>query len=677
MRRALRRTFGYVLPSLVAAAAAVIASGLIEGARSTTNMLATFASAGFVAMLAMPAVFAGGLVLRAVWRAWRPAELAAAAIEDTGGAPRLAAWLTYAFIGAWFTYAFTFNAVRLLSHSSSSRDVVALASALLVAGCGVGLAALSRPAVDAFAWALRRLDRAVYRRWQRSPLRPGWIAGYAVAALIACIAIGWYASVKPRIGMLDLTPAMYLGITVVVATLVTWAWGWLVRRPVVAAAVSMVAVGGVGLAIAAALHVRSAAPYTMLEVWGDAPLAGAAVDAIYDIESLRGELRLVEFKPTARPGAPHPDVVLVTIDTLRADRTPLHNGPAPMPNLETVGAAGAVFRWAFAPGNVTRRSLPTIATGLSPFRVRGRVAGWALRLDPRHVLLAERFRAAGYDTAGFFCCGSQFADRHRLGLIRGLDTVEIQYDGAALSELAAGWIRARREAGATRPLFLWVHYIEPHRWEELYPRADHGGDVRQRYDMVLTDVDRMLGTLLAEAWPSDRRDRTILAVTSDHGEGLGDRGQRFHSTNLHNSQIRVPFVIAAPGVRARRIDRVAGLVSVAPTLLDLAGFEPPGMPHMDGPSLAPLLRDDEIDTDDEGLAFSAMIKDRSVDNEQRAVIAGRYKLIERDHGRVHELYDLAKDSTERLNLARELPEVLAELERKLAAEKEREAVSPF
>lgn len=677
LKLALGRAFGFILPSLVAAAAGVLASGLIEGSRHTSSALAAFASTGFVGMLAMPALLIAGLIARGIWRAWRPDELATAATESTGGAPRLAAWLTYVLIAAWFAYAFTFNAVRMLSHSSSARDVVALASALLVAACGVGLAVLSRPAVGAIAWLLRAIDRSVNGRWGRSPFQPRWIAGYAVVGLGACLVIGWYASVKPRIGTLDLSPLLYVGGMIAVATLVTWGWRWVRPHRGIAGAVSAVVIVGAAAGVGAALHVRSSAPYTMLQVWGDAPLAGAAVDAVYDIEGLRGELRLLEFKPTPRPGASHPDVVLVTIDTVRADRTPLYNGPASMPNLDQVGREGAVFRWAFAPGNVTRRSLPSLATGLSPFRMRGRVAGWALRLDPRHVLLAERFRAAGYDTAGFFCCGSQFADRHRLGLIRGLDTVEIEYDGAELSARAAAWIRARRDTGVTKPLFLWVHYIEPHRWEDLYPRAAHGGDPRQRYDMALTDVDRMMGTLLEEAWPEDRRDRTILAVTSDHGEGLGDRGQRFHSTNVHNSQIRVPLVIVAPGVRARRIQRVTGLVSVAPTLLDLAGFEPPGMPWMDGPSLGPLLREQESDADSDGVAFSAMIEDRSVDREQRAVIAGRYKLIERDHGRIYELHDLEQDSQERKNLADEMPEVLQELQQILAAEKEREQISPF
>ncbi|HUH00390.1 MAG TPA: hypothetical protein VML75_00265, partial [Kofleriaceae bacterium] len=105
MTRALGRAFGFILPSLVAAAAGVLASGLIEGAEHTSSVLAAFASTGFVGMLALPTLLVAGVIVRGLYRAWRPAELAAAATEATGGAPRLAAWLAYVLIAAWFAYA--------------------------------------------------------------------------------------------------------------------------------------------------------------------------------------------------------------------------------------------------------------------------------------------------------------------------------------------------------------------------------------------------------------------------------------------------------------------------------------------------------------------------------------------------------------------------------------------
>jgi hypothetical protein len=191
----------------------------------------------------------------------------------------------------------------------------------------------------------------------------------------------------------------------------------------------------------------------MLEIWGETAVSGKAIDVLFDIESMRGELRTDDIRPLARKEAVARDIVLITIDTVRANRTPLHGGSARMPGLAQLGREGAVFEWAFASGNVTRRSLPTIATGISPRRLRGRIAGWAHRLDPRHVTLAERFRAAGYETAGFFCCYSQFGEDHQLGLNRGIDHLVIEGNGAELSKITSEWVKARDAKKSAKPLF--------------------------------------------------------------------------------------------------------------------------------------------------------------------------------------------------------------------------------
>ncbi|HEU5060964.1 MAG TPA: sulfatase, partial [Kofleriaceae bacterium] len=444
-------------------------------------------------------------------------------------------------------------------------------------------------------------------------------------------------------------------------------------RPRAAAAVAAATGTALCACAAMALWLRYQRPYAMLEIWGDSKIAGTAIDWLYDIESLRGELEIEGIEPARQPGVTsHPDVVLVTIDTMRADRTPLYDGPARMPALASLGPHAAVFEWAFSPGNVTRRSLPSMAIGVSAPRLRGRVAGWALKLDPRHILLAERFRAAGYDTAGFFCCASQFAERHRLGLIRGIDEQWIEKDGERLAGMAVSWLRQRR---SRRPLFLWVHFIEPHGWEKDHPAAVATRKREQRYDMGLADADRALAPVLETVWKDpERRARTILVVTSDHGEGLGDHGVRNHAATLYNSEIRVPLVIGGPGIRARRIERAVGLTDLAPTLLDLAGFVPPGMPAMDGVSLAPVLRGTAPDTG--GEAYAAMIEDRSVSTASRALVVGNHKIIQKD-GKPYELYDLSTDPHERRNLYQRQPQRAAELRAKLAARKRTDGQDPF
>jgi hypothetical protein len=283
-------------------------------------------------------------------------------------------------------------------------------------------------------------------------------------------------------------------------------------------------------------------------LWGDRAIAGLAIDRAFDLDKIRDAIPLATFAPVPRPGADHPDIILVTIDTVRADHTPPYGGHAEMPTLAALADRGAVFDWAFSPSNVTRRSIPAMITGLGADRVRGRVVSWALRVDPRHVLLAERLHAAGYDTAGFMCCESFWGPELHTGLSRGLEHLEIEHDGAKLAKRARAWLEQRSKRANNRPLFLWIHILEPHNWSANgEPPANERDHV---YDRVLAQCDAMLADVTAFAKGA------IVIVTADHGEGLGEHGHLNHSTDLYDSQIHVPLVLAGPHVaKLRRRDR--------------------------------------------------------------------------------------------------------------------------
>ena len=150
---------------------------------------------------------------------------------------------------------------------------------------------------------------------------------------------------------------------------------------------------------------------------------------------------------------------------------------AEMPLLRELGVRGAVFDWAFAPSNVTRRSIPSMVTGLAPNRVRGRVVGWALRIDPRHVLrrrapargrlrdrgLCVLLRASGATTSAPACSAASSTSRS-------------SPNGTKLAKQARDWLDARDEAaGDRKPLFLWMHILEPHNWQRASaPRQRRG-----------------------------------------------------------------------------------------------------------------------------------------------------------------------------------------------------------
>jgi arylsulfatase A-like enzyme len=512
------------------------------------------------------------------------------------------------------------------------------------------------------------------RGWSAA-MRPRNIALVTLASGGVIAAIAWTGWLRPRLGDVDLGLLPYGAAFAVVLALGHLAWSHLrsprVRRSMAIGA-TMLAVG----CSVATVHARYRRPFALLDVWGRTPVAGFAIGVTYDVQLVRNSFALGELRVASRPGASHPTIILVTVDTFRADRSSVYGGAARTRSLERAAREGSVFRWAFAPGNVTRRSIPAIATGLSPGRVRGRVAGWALRLDPRHVTVAERFAASGYDTAGFFCCRSHFAREHQLGTDRGIDHLVIERD---VSDLVAAAVdcqgeRERRREG--RPSLVWLHVIEPHTWRRRAPLPAGKPGFKPRYDALLEEVDAALEPLVAFATDASRRDRTVLVVTSDHGEGLGDHGTVHHAATLYNSEIRVPLIISGGDVKKQRITMPVGLTDLAPTLLDLAGFVPPSMPVMDGRSLAPYLRGERVAAVEDGEAYSLMIADRSVRRTMWALVSGRHKLIVEPDA-PPQLYDIVSDPDESANLLAAEPEVLARLRARLDERRRTDRVSPF
>lgn len=671
-----KRAIEWLAPSVFATGLACVIAGMLEGVTHTGSALAAYAATGFAGFYALPVAFVCALIARAVWGSWRPAELAESLTEENGGAPRLAAWGLLLFIIAIVLASFTFNWLRWLMWKSRARNVVALGTTIGVVACGAAIAAMSRPTLVQLTRAMRWLDG----RFARTIMKP-WqvLAGFGVL-VVAGMFFSWKVSIQPRIGHLDLGFLIYPAVVSAVSVGLHLTWPMLRKRSPVATAAALTAVVMAIGSVSAAVFVRHKRPEVMLEVWGEAPTAGMAIDRFYDLDVVRREMRLSAVAPPAIPGAKHPNLLLITVDTLRADRLRSYGGPANAPTMDMLGRKGTVFTWAFSPGNTTRRSLPTIATGLSPNRMRGRVAGWALKLDPRHVTTAERLRAAGYDTAGFFCCGSQFWPQHRLGLIRGFDIVDVvrNKEGEKVSARAAKWLAERKKSGNTKPWFMWIHYIELHNWLDIKPfpprRPGERRDAHDRrvYDAMVQRVDGFIKTVMDQV----SLEETAVMLTSDHGEGLSDHGHRYHSTTLYNAQIRVPLIVAGPGVRPQKIDQPVGLVSVAPTLIELGGFEPPSMPHMDGPSLAKLLTG-AAKPDPNATAYAVMIKDRSVKRSQQAVIVGRWKLLAYPGSKRVELYDIHADPDEKRNLAGKKRKIVDRMRTRLREMRAIDKIHPF
>lgn len=288
-----------------------------------------------------------------------------------------------------------------------------------------------------------------------------------------------------------------------------------------------------------------------------------------------------------------PNIVLITIDTLRADHLGSYGyARADTPVLDALARDGVRFSEVIAQAPLTLPSHASIFTGLTPPR-------HGVRNNPDSVVpasiptLAERFHAAGYATAAFV---SGFPLHKRFGLARGFDVYDDRFprgDGSSAAPFTER--RADQTVAAVRawfssrnrdvPFFLWVHLFDPHRpYDPPEPFRSRFADAP--YDGEIAFVDAQIGELRHTL--SNGGADTIVVVASDHGEGLNEHGEPTHGLFVYDSTIRVPLIVAAAGLAAGRVVATpVRLVDVPPTLLELAALAP--LPQIDGRSLAPAL----------------------------------------------------------------------------------------
>lgn len=308
---------------------------------------------------------------------------------------------------------------------------------------------------------------------------------------------------------------------------------------------------------------------------GNGPEAGATAAPL---------ARLQDGGVPAAPGA----ILLVTIDTLRWDAVGSSgSGRVATPALDGMAARGARFEYAVAHAVLTLPSHSSILTGLDPSR-HGVQDNSGFRLSDQIETLGERLGGAGYATGAFvaaFPLDSQF------GLAQGFDVYDDSYDTGAHSEFqmverpardvvlpARRWIRSQRG-----PWFAWVHVYDPHApYVPPEPFASRYPDDPYAAEVASTDAE--LAPLLEEALQAG----ALVIVTSDHGEGQGDHGELRHGVFAYESTLRIPLLVAWPGVlpAGRVVPGRVRHVDLVPTVCDAVGLE---CPDLDGVSLLPAL----------------------------------------------------------------------------------------
>jgi len=347
------------------------------------------------------------------------------------------------------------------------------------------------------------------------------------------------------------------------------------------------------------------------------------------------------------------NVLLVTIDTLRADALASYGGRAATPNLDGLASRGARFTFAHAHAVVTLPSHASILSGRYPYE-HGIRDNTGYRFDPASPTVATLLKSAGFATGAFV--GGFPLDR-RFGLGTGFDTYDDTLEAGPLTDPGERERRADAVvASATKWIggqqgkwLAWVHLYDPHttysapaEWAARYPDAPYLGEVAW--------TDFALGPLLTLLENQPRN--TLVIVTADHGESLGEHGETTHGVFAYESTLRVPLIIAQLGGGAERARTPQGLVidtpvrhvDLLPTILDAAAVQPKS--SVSGASLTDVIARGA--GDDRPSYFEAMTP--AVTRgwaPLRGLISGRQKYIDLP---LRELYDLAGDPREAANL---------------------------
>ncbi len=343
------------------------------------------------------------------------------------------------------------------------------------------------------------------------------------------------------------------------------------------------------------------------------------------------------------------NVLLITIDTLRQDRVGAYGNRSGLtPNIDRIAAGGVRYAHAYSPAPLTLPAHASILTGLLPTR-HGIHNNTRFRLDERVPTLATVAKSAGYRTGAFV---GAFVLDGRFGLNRGFDEYDdrLPHDGRAsfhfaerrASEVvaaAARWILSGGsglEARGSSPWFAWVHLFDPHAPYDAPAEYLSG---RTPYDAEVAYADAMVGRLLEQLQAAHALDRTLIVVTADHGESLGEHGEMTHGLFAYNSTLAVPLVLKGPAIAPATVEAPVLHTDITPTILDLVGLTIPG--PVDGQSLVhPPPRE-------RPLYFEAL--DAALTRgwaPLRGVVQGDWKYIDLPDA---ELYDVAADPGELQN----------------------------
>ncbi|MCK4835902.1 MAG: sulfatase-like hydrolase/transferase [Candidatus Aminicenantes bacterium] len=343
------------------------------------------------------------------------------------------------------------------------------------------------------------------------------------------------------------------------------------------------------------------------------------------------------------------NILLITIDTWRHDRLGIHDSKyVKTPNIDRIAKKSFVFKNAFAHNPVTLPSHVNILTGTTPL-YHGISDNSGFKLEDRFLSISEYLKERHFSTSAFI---GAFPLDSRFGLAQGFDVYDDDYGthnsldfffverkAETVIKLAVDWISRQH-----RKWFSWIHLFDPHQpylppspYNKIYSNDLYSGEVAY--------VDNCLEKLFGFLEAKKQLHNTIVIITGDHGEALGEKGEQTHAYFAYNNTLLVPLIVYIPGTRPGFIEENVCHADIFPTICDILKFQPP--PHLQGESLIPVIQGHKRKNQEIYFESLTPFLNRGW-APLRGYIKENMKFIDLP---VKELYDIKKDPTENNNLA--------------------------
>ena len=361
-------------------------------------------------------------------------------------------------------------------------------------------------------------------------------------------------------------------------------------------------------------------------------------------------------------------VILISIDTCRADYLSCYGySRQTTPNIDAIAAEGILFENTISPVPLTLPAHSSMLTGTIP-PYHGVHTNPDYQLSKSNLTLAELLKENGFRTAAII---SAFVLDSQFGISQGFDTYNdrfeeahrgvgpLQRKGGESTRFAVEWLEQQKEEKS----FLFLHYFDPHS-DYVPPEPFASRFVDNPYAGEVAYTDQCIGQVLRKLKKLGLYDSSLIIITADHGEMLGEHGEQDHGYFIYQSAIKVPLIFKPPGSRkSQRISDLVGIVDIMPTICSMLEIEVPG--QVQGQDLSPYFSQKKPAAADRQIYCETMEPLSFDANSLQGVVSSRFKYIQTTRP---ELYDLIEDPTESNNLvelypqrARIMKDALAEL----------------